>query len=207
MRSCVVRGGLTLGLLVALSGCATMRHQEALYEEAHRYVYSRPIEKVWPEVVSFVASEGYPHRKGNEEFILVTEWRNDMQESRVVSSVSRLYVEGYRMDRGTSAVRIFKQTIFTGNKSGVSARENRAGGSDMLVGAAGDLSPFAEDPIKLSHMMDATPDHTPLTRAPAQMNRSVSRDGVLEWKLLQRLDTEAAQVIEARVAARARQTR
>jgi hypothetical protein len=199
MRSCVVRG--TLALLVALTGCATMRHQEALYEEAQRHVYPQPIEQVWPEVVSFVSAEGYPHRKGEQEFILITEWRNDMQESRVVSSVSRLYVEGHRVGRDSSSVRIFKQTIFTGNKGGMSARENRAGGGDMLVGAAGDISPFAEDPIKLSHMMDATADHTPLTRGPAQVNRSVSRDGPLEWKLLQRLDSAKAQAIEARVMA------
>jgi hypothetical protein len=205
MRSCVVRGGLFVVLWVALTGCATMRHQEALYEEAHRHVYPQPIEKVWPEVVSLVSTEGYPPRTGKQEFVLITEWRNDLQGSRVVSSVSRLYVEGYRVDRDTSTVRIFKQTIFTGNKGGMSARENRAGGSDILVGAAGDLSPFAEDPIKLSHMMGSTADHTPLTRGPAQVDRNVSRDGELEWKLIQRVDSAAAQAIEARVAAQAQQ--
>jgi hypothetical protein len=207
MRSCAVRGGLALGLLAALSGCATMRHQEALYEEAQRYVYPWPIEQVWPQVVSFVSQEGYAHRKGREEFILVTEWRNDMQESRVASSVSRLYVEGFRVSPDTSAVRIFKQTIFTGNKGSVSARENRAGGGEMLMGAAGDISPFAEDPVKLSHMLGSSADHTPLTRAPAQLTRSAGRDGPLEWKLIQYVDAETARALEARVVAREQQKR
>ena len=207
MRSCAVRASLALGLLVALSGCATTRHQEALYEEAQRYVYPRPIETVWPQVVSFVSDEGYAHRKGHEEFALVTEWRSDMQESRVVSSVSRLYVEGLRVNASTSAVRIFKQTIFTGNKGGVSPRENRAGGGDMLAGAAGDLSPFAEDPVKLSHMMGSTADHTPLTRGPAQLNRTTGRDGPLEWRLLQYVDAERAKALEAQVIARQPRTK
>lgn len=128
-----------------------------------------------------------------------------MQDSRVVSSVSRLYVEGYRVNPSASAVRIFKQTLFTGNNSGMSARENRAGGGDMVVGAAGDLSPFAEDPVKLSHMMGSTADHTPLTRGPSEVNRSVGRDGPLEWKLLQRVDAEVAKALEARVVARQQQ--
>ena len=199
MGSCAVRGGLVLGLLCALSGCATVRHQEALYEEAQRYVYPQPIEKVWPQVVSFVSSEGYPHRKSGQEFFLITEWRNDMQESRVASSVSRLYVEGHRVSNGSSDVRIFKQTLFTGNKGGVSARENHAG-SGMLVGAAGDMSPFAEDPVKLNHMLGSTPDHTPLTRGPAELNRTTGRDGPLEWKLLQYVDADVARTLEARVA-------
>ncbi|MDY7226333.1 hypothetical protein [Hyalangium rubrum] len=205
MRSSVVRGCLALGVLAALSGCAGLRHQDALYQEAHRHVYPRPIEKVWPEVVKLVSSEGYPPRKGNQEFILLTEWRSDLQESRVVSSASRLYIEGHRVDRDTSVVRIFRQTIFTGDKGGMSARENRAGGSNLTVGAAGDISPFAEDPIQLNHMLGLTADHTSLTRGPAQMSRSVGRDGEMEWKLLQRVDFEAAKAIEARVTAREQQ--
>jgi hypothetical protein len=199
MRSSVVRRCLSLGVLLLLAGCATLRHQDALYNEAHRHVYSQPIERVWPEVVRLVSSEGYPPRKGNEEFVLITEWRNDTQESRVVSSISRVYVEGYRVGSHTSTVRIYKQTVFTGNRGGVSARENRTG--SLTTGAAGDISPFGEDPIALSHQLGSTPDHTPLTRAPTQVNRSVSRDGELEWKLLQRVDTAAAQAIEARVSA------
>src|SRR5512140_3043758 len=116
MSLCVVRRCLSLGLLMVLAGCATSRRQEALYAEAHQHVYTQPIELVWPQVVKLVAAEGYPHRKGAEEFILVTDWRNDMQQSRVVSSASRLYVEGFRLSENTSAVRIFRQTVFTGNK-------------------------------------------------------------------------------------------
>ncbi len=118
-------------LWACVVGCAGVKERveprQALWNEAGRFVYPRPIEQVWPQVVSFVSSEGYPHRKSAKEFFLVTEWRNDMQESRVASSVSRLYVEGHRVSDGSSAVRIFKQTIFTGNKGGVSARENRGG--------------------------------------------------------------------------------
>lgn len=198
MRSCVVRWSLSLGLMVALTGCAALRQQDALYREAERHVYAQPIEEVWPQVVGLVSREGYPPRKGDQEFVLITEWRNDMMESRVVSSVSRLYAEGYRVDEGTSVVRIFRQTIFTGNKGAMSARENQYPGG-LTVGAAGDLSPFAEDPIKLSQFLGSSADHTPLTRAPAQMTRSFERDGALEWKLLQFLDASAAEGIEARV--------
>lgn len=130
-----------------------------------------------------------------------------MQQSRIASSVSRLYVEGHRVNPDASAVRIFKQTIFTGNKGGVSARDKRAGGGDTLVSAAGDLSPFAEDPIKLSHRMGSTPDHTPLTRAPTQVSRSAGRDGPLEWKLIQYVDAETARALEARVVSSEQQKR
>src|SRR4051812_32289614 len=104
MSACVVRRCLSLGLLMVLTGCATSRRQEALYEEAHQHVYTQPIEQVWPQVVNLVAAQGYPHRKGAQEFILVTEWRNDMQDSRVVSSASRLYAEGFRLSDTSSAV-------------------------------------------------------------------------------------------------------
>ncbi len=198
MRSCVARWSLSLGLMMALTGCATLRHQDALYREAERHVYAEPIEKVWPQVVNIVSREGYPPRKGNQEFILVTDWRNDMMESRVVSSISRIYAEGYRVDERSSMVRIFRQTVFTGNKGAMSARENQFS-SGLTVAAAGDLSPFAEDPIKQNQFLNSSPDHTPLTRAPAQMTRSFSRDGELEWKLLQRMDADTAEAIEARI--------
>jgi len=199
MSSCVVRWGLILGVVVALSGCASARHREALYEQAHRHVYAQPIEKVWPQLVRLVAAEGYPPRKGNDEFILVSEWRSDMMDSRVVSSASRIYAEGYRVDSNTSVVRVFRQTIFTGNKGVMNARENSLS-SNMTVGGAGDISPFAEDPIKLNQFLGTSADHTPLTRAPAQLTRSFSRDGELEWKLLQLVDEGRAQAIEAHLA-------
>jgi hypothetical protein len=184
--------------MLVLTGCATLRHQDALYREAERHMYAQPIEKVWPQVINLVSAEGYPPRKGDQEFILVTDWRNDMMESRVVSSVSRLYAEGYRVDERSSMVRIFRQTIFTGNKGAMSARENQLSGG-LSVAAAGDISPLAEDPIKQSQFLNSSPDHTPLTRAPAQMTRSFSRDGGLEWKLLQRMDADTAEAIEARI--------
>jgi hypothetical protein len=199
MRPCVVRWSLSLGLLLGLTGCATLRHQDALYREAERHVYAQPIEEVWPQVVNLVSREGYPPRKGDREFILVTEWRSDLMESRVVSSISRLYAEGYRLDERSSMVRIFRQTVFTGNKGAMSARENQVS-SGLTVAAAGDFSPLAEDPIKLNHLLNSSADHTPLTRAPAQMTRSFSRDGELEWKLLQRMDASAAEAIEARLS-------
>lgn len=198
MSSCVVRWGLTLSVMVALSGCASGRHRQALYEQAHRHVYAQPIEKVWPQVVSLVAAAGYPPRKGNDEFILVSEWRNDTMDSRVVSSSSRVYAEGYRVDSNSCFVRIFRQSVFTGDKGAMSARENSLA-SSITVGGAGDASPFAEDPIKLNQFLGTSADHTPLTRAPAQMTRSFSRDGELEWRLLQYLDEAQAQAIEARV--------
>lgn len=200
MRSCVVRWSLSLGLLMALTGCATLRHQDALYREAERHVYAEPIEKVWPQLVNVVSAEGYPPRKGDREFILVTEWRNDTMESRVVSSMSRIYAEGYRVDERSSMVRIFRQTVFTGNKGAMTARENQVSGG-LTVAAAGDYSAPLEDPIQLNHMLNSSADHTPLTRTPAQMSRSFSRDGELEWKLLQRMDASAAEAIEARITA------
>jgi hypothetical protein len=201
MSPWVVRRCVSLGLLVALTGCASAHHRDALYEEAHQHVYTQPIEQVWPQVVKLVAAEGYGHRKGNEEFILVTEWRSDMQESRVVSSASRVYAEGYRLSDTASAVRIFRQTVFTGNKGEMNPHENAFNGS-LTVGGAGDLSPFADDPVKLNQFLGTSADHTPLTRAPAQLTRSFSRDGELEWKLIQLVDDESAKTIEARVAQR-----
>ena len=197
MSRCVVRRCLSLGLLLVLNACATSRHRDALYEEAHQYVYTQPIEQVWPEVVRLVAAQGYPHRKGAQEFILVTEWRSDMQESRVVSSASRLYAEGFRLSDKACSVRIFRQTVFTGNKGAMDPHENSLN-SSLTVGAAGDISSM-EDPVKGSQFLNTSADHTPLTRGPAEMSRSFSRDGELEWKLIQMVDADAAQSIEARV--------
>jgi hypothetical protein len=201
MRSCVVRWSLSLSLAMALTGCAALRRQEELYREAAQHVYAEPIEKVWPQVVNLVSREGYPARKGDREFVLVTEWRSDLMDSRVVSSMSRIYAEGFRVDESSSMVRIFRQTIFTGNKGAMSARENQFPGG-LTVGAAGDLSPFADDPVKLSQFLGSTPDHTPLTRAPAQMTRSFERAGQLEWKLLQSMEASTAEAIETRLAQR-----
>jgi hypothetical protein len=201
MRSCVVRWSLALSLAMVLSGCAALRHQDELYREAAQHVYAEPIEKVWPQVVNLVSREGYPPRKGDREFVLVTEWRSDLMDSRVVSSVSRIYAEGFRVDEGSSMVRIFRQTIFTGNKGAMSARENQFPGG-LTVGAAGDISPFNDDPVKLSQFLGTTPDHTPLTRGPAQMTRSLERSGELEWKLLQSMESSTAEAIETRLAQR-----
>ncbi len=201
MHSCVVRLSLSLSLVMALTGCVALRQQDALYRAAERHVYTQPIEEVWPQVVNLVSREGFPPRKGDQEFILVTEWRNDFMESRVVSSISRIYAEGYRVDERSSMVRIFRQTVFTGNKGAMSPRENQYS-SGLTVGAAGDLSPFAEDPIKLNQFLGTSPDHTPLTRAPAQMTRSFERAGELEWKLLQSMESTTAEAIETRLAQR-----
>jgi hypothetical protein len=188
---------------MVLTGCASARHREALYEEAHQHVYMQPIEQVWPQLVKLVAAQGYPPRKGDQEFILVTEWRNDMQDSRVVSSASRLYAEGFRLKEKECAVRIFRQTIFTGNKGEMNPHENSLN-SSLTVGAAGDISTFAEDPVKMNQFLNTSADHTPLTRAPAEMTRSFSRDGELEWKLIQFADAEAARTIEAELAVQER---
>ncbi|WP_224240344.1 hypothetical protein [Hyalangium gracile] len=198
MNPRVVRWCLSLGLLMALTGCASARHREALYEHAHQHMYKQPIEQVWPEVVRLVAAQGYGHRKGDQEFVLITEWRNDTMASRVVSSASRLYVEGYRLQGGFSTVRIFRQTIFTGNKGPMTAHDNSFTDS-LTVAAEGDILAGAEDPIKMNQFLNTSADHTPLTRSPAQLTRSFSRDGELEWKLLQMVDAQAASTIEARV--------
>jgi hypothetical protein len=187
-----------LSAVVAMSGCASARHQEALYEQAHRHVYAQPIEKVWPQLVSLVGAEGYPPRKSQGEFILVSEWRSDTMDSRIVSSSSRIYAEGFRIDSNTCRVRIFRQSIFTGNKGMMNARENSLG-SNITVSGAGDMSPFTEDPVTFHQFLGLTADHSPLTRGPAQLNRSFSRDGELEWKLLQFVEEEKARAIEAKV--------
>jgi hypothetical protein len=197
----VVRWCLSLGLLLLSSSCATARHREALYAATYQYIYPQPIEKVWPELVRLVTAQGYGPRKSDEEFILVTEWRNDMMSSRVVSSASRVYAEGYRVNDNSSAIRIFRQTIFTGNKGTMTARDN-AFVDSLTVAAAGDILPGSEDPIKLNQFLGTSADSTPLTRSPAQLNRSVGRDGELEWELLKLIDVEAAQDIESHITAR-----
>lgn len=168
MRSYITPGCMALGLL--MTGCAALRHQSAVYEEAQRHIYSQPIEEVWPRLVQLLSAEGYPPRKGNQEFILISEWRNDTQMSRVVSSVSRVYAEGHRVDESRSRVRIFRETVFTGDKGPMSRSENL-----------------------YSNKLGAAPTGGP---------GSISRDGELEWKLLQSLDGLSAESIEARVTGR-----
>jgi hypothetical protein len=201
MNRRVARWCLSLGLLLLSTSCATARHKEAVYAATYQYIYPQPIEKVWPELVKLVTAQGYGPRKSDQEFILVTEWRNDMMASRVVSSASRVYAEGFRVDGNSSAIRIFRQTIFTGNKGSMTARDNSFVDS-LTVAAAGDILPGSDDPIKMNQFLGTSSDHTPLTRSPAQLNRSVSRDGEMEWALLKMVDFEAAQDIEAHITAR-----
>ncbi|WP_224372005.1 hypothetical protein [Hyalangium versicolor] len=199
----VMRWCLFLGLLVGLSGCGSARHQEALYRATYQHVYAQPVEQVWPEVVRLVTAQGYGVRKSGSQFILVTEWRNDTAMSRVVSSSSRLYAEGFRVDNGSCAVRIFRETVFTGNKGAMTPRDSMFTDS-LTVGTAGDLNPAAEDGISRVQYVGNAQDRTPLTSGPVQMNRSVSRDGELEWKLLQYLDENAALGIQAELAQKER---
>jgi hypothetical protein len=133
-----------MALSLLMTGCASLRHQSALYEEAQRHIYSRPIEEVWPHLVQFVSAEGYPHRKGNQDFVLISEWRNDTQVSRVVSSVSRIYAQGYRVDEGRSMVRIFRVTVFTGNKGPMSLSENQRS-SKLMAAPGGGPGSFLRD--------------------------------------------------------------
>ena len=102
-------------------------------------------------------------------------------DSRVVSSASRIYAEGYRVDEYSCTVRIFRQSVVSGTKGAMNARSNQFPGG-LTVEA-----------------LNSASDNATLTRGPVQMTRSFSRDGELEWKLLQRMDAAAAEAIEARI--------
>jgi hypothetical protein len=188
-----------LGGGVGLAGCASTRQHQAVVEEMYEYVYPRPLEAVWPEVERFISEEGYPPRKGEEQGLLISDWKMSFQENRVASAAERVVVEGRPLNRANSEVRIYRESFMRGNRGPMTIRENH-NGSQVLVLTWDDENPLEYDPIYFAHK--AGQERDPMLKPPKNVNHVVKRDVELEWRLLQRMEPKEARRLEEKAQGR-----
>jgi uncharacterized lipoprotein len=175
------------GVLVALSGCATVKRQASL-DQMYEYAYPRPLDEVWPEVRKFISEEGYPPLESPGQYVLISDWVTSFNDSRVASGSERIYVRGVPLNRANSEVRIFRQTRMAGLRGRPNHRE-RNNASSLMVLTSDDVNP-------LDGSVGADYDMA----APKNRNRVFTRAVDLEWKLLGRVDPEEARRVEAQGA-------
>jgi hypothetical protein len=178
---------------LTLAGCAGAQRREATLARMYDYVYPRPLEEVWPQVEKFVQDEGFAIRKGEEQTLLISEWRTSFGESRVASGSERILVEGVSLNPANSEVRIYRESLMRGNRGPMEARENH-GGSQLLMLAPDDDNPLEYDPVGLGHRFGVERD-THL-KPPKNLNRMVERDVKMELRLLQRLAPQEVEQLE-----------
>src|SRR5215218_4910296 len=170
-------------MVLALGGgCARVEPRQALWNDAGRFVYPRPLEQVWPEVEVFLAEKGFPGRKVQGQYVLLTEYREYFHESRIASGFIRYYVDARPLSPVSCEVRILRHVMFTGGKSKPTLKEQLD--PERLVRRVY---------VEQSHWSNTPPD--PAARLFA---RSFNRDLQLEWALLQRLEPRAAAALAAR---------
>jgi hypothetical protein len=181
---------------LTLAGCAGAQKQATL-TKMYDYVYPRPLEEIWPGVEQFVQDEGFAIRKGEEQRLLISEWRTSFSESRVASGSERILVEGTALNPANSEVRIFRESLMRGNRGPMGARENH-GGSQLLMLAPDDDNPLEYDPVGLGHRFGEERD-THL-KPPKNLNRMVERDVKMELRLLQRLAPQEVKKLEQKAS-------
>jgi hypothetical protein len=178
---------------LTLAGCASTPRRDATLTQMYDYVYPRPLNEVWPQVEKFVLDEGFAIRKGEEQTLLISEWRTSFGESRVASGSERILVEGVALNPANSEVRIFRESLMRGNRGPMEAREN-AGGSQLLMLAPDDDNPLEYDPVGLGHRFGV--DRDTQLKPPKGLNRVVERDVKMELRLLKRLAPQEVERLE-----------
>lgn len=185
---------VSLGVWVALSGCATVQRQASL-EQMYEYAYPRPLDEVWPEVRQFISEQGYPPLESPGQYVMISDWVTSFNDSRVASGSERLYVRGVPLNRANSEVRIFRESRMTGNKARVGPSDLKDG-STLMVLAADEFSPLAYDPIHQTHQLKDG-SGMGVQAGNKSKDRVFTRAVDLEWKLLERLDPEEAGRLQA----------
>jgi hypothetical protein len=187
---------LSVGVaVVALSGCATLKHQAAI-EQMREYSYARPLDEIWPEVRKLVSEEGYPPMESPSQYVMISDWVTSFDGNRTASSAERIFVRGQQLNRANSEVHIFRESRMSGNKGRLTYRD-RTNGSTLMILAADDENPLDYDPVHLSHRLNNARTDSGGGSSNKLLNRGFTRDLELEWKLLQRLDPEQARRFEA----------
>ncbi len=182
------------GVLVGLSGCATVQRQASL-DQMYEYTYPRPLDEVWPEARKFISEQGYPPLESPGQYVLISDWVTSFNDSRVASGSERIYVRGVPLNRANSELRIFRESRMTGNKARVGPTDLKDG-STLMVLAADEFSPLAYDPIHNTHQLKDG-SAMGVQSGNKSKERVFTRAVDLEWKLLQRLDPEEARRVEA----------
>lgn len=116
LRLGLVAPFLPLLLAVGPAGCATLArdwHEDPVYDAAINHVYPRPLEEVWPEVVTFMARQGYPGQVDPGNFRFVSPWF-EVVTGRRIHTLRRYYVEGLRLNAANCRIRIFHNDVHTG---------------------------------------------------------------------------------------------
>jgi hypothetical protein len=110
---------------VTLAGCGAMRgaatRDSVLRAEMTKFIYTAPIEKVWPEAKGMFAQKGLDvtedkEDKGAGAFLFTTQWKVVSRSGSMITSRNRYTVRGTKLDSG-SKIEITHITEQTTNRS------------------------------------------------------------------------------------------
>lgn len=186
---------LVLAAAVAVSGCATFQKDAAWRERVSGHVYRQPLDAVWPEVQDLVTGQGYSFKEQPGKFILVTDWKEEAQGSKSHTSWTRILAQGVRMGDSECLVRFVRHTTMAttmGPSTEQKALEANFGretaGRKQEVNGAVTSGPHPntaqELPVQASELFQKKTG-----------NAASSRSLEMEWKLISRMDPDAAESI------------
>lgn len=105
--------------VVVLSGCAGLQRETFIHEQVGEYIYDRPITQVWPHVVGLMGEEGFSFKKHPTQYLLTTEWKEEMSSSSIAASFTRYLVEAVPLGEDHTRVRIMRNSMSMGGGPGV----------------------------------------------------------------------------------------
>jgi hypothetical protein len=212
ISSCAARAACCAAAL--LSACAAVNalsRDNYLRHRIAQVTYPMPASEVWPEVQGLMREQGLHAMETPGDHVLETEWKDVMAPSRIAGRFVKYVAVAVSVpdDPSRTQVAIYKLTK--------SAREERVVGDGVVVQGHKQAGPSlaSTDPI-----IAATAERPANTdgMTPSQLQymgeqregqlrmvsdlRDGDRDEAMEFALLKRIAPEAAQQMEAEVAAR-----
>lgn len=170
--------------VVATAGCSAWRRENHLRDRAGQHVYQQPLEAVWPQAMQLIREEGYTGKEVPGAFLYQSEWKEEL--AGAVTHYTRYLVEGRPAQGAGCTVHFIKVTRSSGGGAPGGARQ----AEDINLESA--RSPGSQAGMAGSEQNKAAP-----LSAGATPPRGGSRDLMMEWRLLQRVDPERAGAIEA----------
>lgn len=169
---------LATALAVLAAGCAGQQPAQRLQDEAARFVYVAPPEKILAQARALLEARGYTvHRAPNGGLALSTPWKPLVAGQGMGNQARRYLVAVRELGQGRSVVRIHSLTytaVPTGNTNpaigGHAYASGTTEGGDMRFVTGGEGT--------------------------QETKTSSVRDLVMEWQLFQRLEPELAEELE-----------
>lgn len=203
--------------LAATVGCAAHRQHTFLMEHAGQHVYSRPLSEVWPEVLGLLQARGFGVQDSGE-YVLVTDWREDIASAQGKGSYTRFMVKGTALSPTSGTVHVYRLTSVV-KDSGVGRGVGQNAGtwegepdrSARLSDTGSDRSKSADQSAPRPKAQCEGGTNCLSTLPTTSGNRSSfelevdsargSRDLGLEWELVQRVEPDVASRLQAQASA------